>query len=220
MFRMNSLVSCHKESENHILVDKVIAPDEVCVRCVLYPKMRLNKNSADLSGSTFLPNKRGQNDVSILRLRYCSEEFAVKHGEHIAEKMKNGNPNARFWGLAELTQQIIDSVNEWALSDDSIALGIDGVNGIQASIEYKPMFDDYHYVTDGRDVYLDDQTIEFPMHADLIYSRQLCPEVQTRLRNYTNELLKRIKFKLVDEKGLWSEWQQEKEFNAHNRKIV
>lgn len=197
---------CHKQKGKHILVSREIAPDEVCVRCLLRPMMR--KSGTKLLHSTVLPGK-GERGTSILRLRYCNEEFAIKHGK----SLKVGD-NV-FWGLAEFTQKIVDSTNEWALSDLSKADGIEGVNGIAAHIEYRPMADG-EYVSKGKNVFLDDTDINLPMHAELIYPMDYTQEVQTRLRNYANELIKRIKYNLVDDSGNLTEWRQAEQFEKHN----
>ena len=138
---------CHKQEGERILVSKEIAPDEICVRCLLRPLMK--QNNTKLRNTTVLPPK-SERGVSVLRLRYCDEEFAVKHGK----SLKVGN-NV-FWGLAEFTQKIVDSTNNWAQSDLSKADGIEGVNGIEAHIEYKPMADG-EYVNVEKDVFLDDR---------------------------------------------------------------
>lgn len=197
---------CHKQEGERILVSKEIAPDEICVRCLLRPLMK--QNNTKLRNTTVLPPK-SERGVSVLRLRYCDEEFAVKHGK----SLKVGN-NV-FWGLAEFTQKIVDSTNNWAQSDLSKADGIEGVNGIEAHIEYKPMADG-EYVNVEKDVFLDDPDIDLPMHAELIYPMNYTQEVQTRLRNYANELIKRIKYNLVDDSGNLTEWLQSEQFEKYN----
>lgn len=162
-----------------------------------------------MRNTAVLPPK-SENGVSILRLRYCDEEFAIKHGK----SLKVGD--SVFWGLAEFTQKIVDSTNKWAQSDLSRAEGVEGVNGIEAHIEYKPMINDREYVSEGRDVFLDDPDIKLPMHAELIYPVDYTSEVQTRLRNYANELLKRIKYNLVDDSGRLTEWRQSEQYEKYN----
>lgn len=198
---------CHKQEGKHILVSREIEPDEICIRCLLHPLMK--QNNTKLRNTTVLPPK-GENGVSVLRLRYCDEEFAVKHGK----SLKVGN-NV-FWGLAEFTQKIVDSTNNWAQSDLSKADGIEGVNGIEAHIEYKPMINDREYVSEEKDVFLDDPDIKLPMHAELIYPVDYTQEVQTKLRNYANELIKRIKYNLVDDSGGLTEWRQSEQFEKYN----
>ena len=140
--------------------------------------------------------------VSILRLRYCSEEYAVQYGRALRVKDQS------FWGIMQITQKMIEEVNEWALSELSILQGVDGVNGVQAQIVGSPMRTPTEYVEDDVDIFLDDTTIQIPMHADIVYQDEYTQEVRTRMRNYAKELLKRVRYRLVGEDGqLMAEWQ-------------
>lgn len=111
----------------------------------------------------------------------------------------------------KVTQNDINAINEWAMSKDSCLNGVDGVNGIHAHIISSPMISDDNYVGCDVEVYLDDSSIRYPMHAEIKYPMNYTAEfqVQTRLRNYANELLKRLQCRLIDEYGILQEnWEQ------------
>lgn len=141
--------------------------------------------------------------VSILRLRYCSEEYAVQYGRALRVN------NQTFWGIMQITEKMITEVNEWALSELSFLQGVDGVNGVQAQIVGSPMRTPTEYVADDVDVFMDDTSIQIPMHADIVYQDEYTQEVRTRMRYYAKELLKRVQYRLVDDNGqLMNEWQR------------
>ena len=48
-----------------------------------------------------------------------------------------------------------------------------------------------HYVLD-KDVFIDDDTVELPMHADLTYNIANEGDVSTRLRKYASQLVKKM----------------------------
>ena len=62
--------------------------------------------------------------------------------------------------------------------------------GIKSEIIYGPMHHG-HYVLD-KDVYIDDDTVELPMHADLTYNTTNEGDVSTRMRKYASQLVKKM----------------------------
>lgn len=167
--------------------------------------IKSNKKKA-FKHSAVLPPK-DDSVVSILRLRYCKEEFTIQHGKHLEEVI----PGQRFHGIMKVTQNDINAINEWAMSEESCLNGVEGVNGINAHIISSPMINDDDYVGCDVEVYLEDPTIRYPMHAEIKYPMNHTVElqVQTRLRNYANELLKRLQCRLIDEDGnLQENWEQ------------
>ena len=113
------------------LVDKTIDDEELCVRCIHHPLMySASKNK--LKEEAFQP-KWDERDASLLRLRYCDEDFCVAHGQTIEIK------GSAFIGLATIRPIDVKAVNEWSESDESM-MKYDGAeeksNGIKAQIVY------------------------------------------------------------------------------------
>ncbi len=48
-----------------------------------------------------------------------------------------------------------------------------------------------HYVLD-KDVYVNDVTVELPMHADLTYNTTNEGDISTRMRKYASQLVKKM----------------------------
>lgn len=174
---------CHKE--NRVAVDKHILPEEECVRCVLHP-YHIHSNQK-LRQDAFIP-RQDDNRVSLLRIRYSSIDFAHSHGRRIAERGKN----CRYVGLVSITRQIVEEVNSWAKSKESGVKDGYESNGIEADIVYAPMINDEEYASVEETIYLDDPNVQLPMHADLTFSEKCDKEVQTRMRQYARELVKRV----------------------------
>lgn len=182
LFLKNLLCFCHKK--NRVAVDKHILPEEVCVRCVLHP-FHIHSNQK-IKPDAFIP-KQNDNRISLLRLRYSSIDFAQGHGRRIAERV-----NGHYVGLVSLTQQIVEEVNSWAHSKESGVKDGYESNGIEADIVYAPMVNDEEYASVEETIYLDDSNVQLPMHADLTFSEKCDKEVQTRMRQYARELVKRV----------------------------
>lgn len=171
-----------------ILVDPIIADDEVCVRCIHHPLM-YSVSKAKLKDEAFQP-KWDERDASMLRLRYCNEDFCAVHGNGIEIK---GN---EFIGLATIIPTDVKAVNEWAVSEDS-KIRYDGkeekeTNGMQAHIIYAPM-NGKEYVDASKPVYTEGD-ISLPMHVDLRYDKALNDDVKTRIRHYARQLAARAAF--------------------------
>lgn len=184
------------ENRNKVKIDKAIDPKEVFIRCLLRPLMLKGKNVKKLNHTAILPPPE-DDVVSVLRLRYITEDDAVEHGKSL---VISGNT---FCGIARIANEVIISTNEWALSDDSISDGTDGVNGIQATMIASPMYSGDDYVPKEIDVYLNDGSITFPLHAhaEIKYNNVNSGDIRTRLRAYANQLLKKIQYKLIDKTG-------------------
>lgn len=128
-----------------------------------------------------------EDGVSLLRLRYCDELFAFSHGSRIVRN------EARFDGLAIVTQNIVSDVNSWAQGASSMLKGSSERNGLSAIIKYAPMKNDHEYASFTDDIYFDDPDVLLPMHAELKYSGDsLGDEIRTRMRQFSRELVKRI----------------------------
>lgn len=184
-------------------IDRTIDSEEIFIRCLLKPLMK--KGQCKLNQTAVLPPPNGD-VVSILRLRYISEDDAVAHGQSLVVR---GNS---FWGIAKITYDAVDETNALAQENESRADGMDGPNGIQATIIASPMINGKDYVPDGVEVYLDDKSISFPLHAhaELKYNNCNNEEVKTRIRAYANQLIKRISYKLANDDGDFSDWISEK----------
>lgn len=184
-------------------IDRTIDSGEIFIRCLLKPLMK--KGRSKLNQTAVLPPPN-ENVVSVLRLRYISENDAVAHGRAL---VISGNT---FWGIAKITYDAVEETNAWALKDESMAEGIDGPNGIQATIVASPMINGEDYVPDGVEVYLDDKSISFPLHAhaELKYNNCNNEEIKTRIRAYANQLIKRISYKLTNDDGDFGDWISEK----------
>ena len=170
-----------------VLVDKQIAEDEICARCVLHPLM-FSESKGKLKDPAFQP-KWGEHDASMLRLKYCTKEFCHQHGEHL---MVDGQT---YVGLAFITPKQVEEVNEWAVSEYSLKK-YDGeryeVNGTEAHVIYAPM-NNGKYVDVDIDVFTEGE-IDLPMHVDLRYKVALDDDVRTRFRDFARQLMKKAKF--------------------------
>lgn len=158
------------------LVPRSISEDEPCVRCVMHPMM-YSESKQRLKREAVLPapNRR---KVSLLRLNYTNIEFCVLHGQ------KLNRSNAKFKCLATLYGKDLKELNDLAGLKDSYWANIN------ADIIYGPMHQG-HYVLD-RDVFVDDDTVELPMHADLTYNVINEGDVSTRIRKYASQLVKKM----------------------------
>lgn len=180
----------------HVKIPKDIAPDEPCVRCVIPGKIKKNRILPD----ALLPREE-RNDASLLRLNYTTVDFCVAHGKSL-------DPSNRLGALVKFTQTMVDSVNQWATTDDAIVENNEtkekSACGISAFIEYSPMDND-QYVDRELDYYTD-SPITLPMHADLLFREPLEKGlVRTRTRMYTKELINRAEKAIMDGDNL-GEW--------------
>lgn len=158
------------------LVSKSISEDEPCVRCVMHPMM-YSESKQLLKREAVLPAPN-RNDVSLLRLNYTNIDFCISHGKKLS------NTNASFKCLAILYGKDLKELNN--LSD----LKNTQWSGIKSEIRYGPMHQG-HYVLD-KDVYVDDDDVELPMHADLTYNSINEGNVSTRMRRYATQLVKKM----------------------------
>ena len=102
-----------------VLIDKKIAEDEICARCVLHPLM-YSESKKKLKEQAFQP-KWGEHDASMLRLRYCTKGFCHQHGTNLNVEGQT------YVGVAFITPRQVEEVNEWAASDNSLKI-YDGEN--------------------------------------------------------------------------------------------
>jgi len=158
------------------LVPRTISEDEPCVRCVMHPMM-YSESKQRLKREAVLPapNRR---DVSLLRLNYTNIDFCIFHGKKLS------NNNISFKCLATLCGKNLKELNDQSGSKDTQWAGI------KSEIIYGPMHQG-HYVLD-KDVFIDDDTVELPMHADLTYNIANEGDVSTRLRKYASQLVKKM----------------------------
>ena len=63
------------------------------------------------------------------------------------------------------------------------------------------------------EVYLDDETIDLPMHADMLYDAPYEDEVKVQYREFARQLLKRVKFTIIGENLDMLSWNNEEEYN-------
>ncbi len=198
----------------HILVDRTIEDHEQCIRCVLHPFMiskgKLNYNS-------MLPLfKRGRKDASFLRLRYTDFSFCLHHGQNLAKEA-----DVELEAFACITKHILDGVNNWANSPDSNTENDEGEmqpNGVHAELKGTPMSNG-EYIKDEVAVYLDDETIELPMHADMLYDAPYEDEVKVQYREFARQLLKRVKFTILGKDIGQLTWKNEDEYNKYESSI-
>lgn len=158
------------------LVPRSISENEPCVRCVMHPMM-YSESKQRLKREAVLPapNRR---DVSLLRLNYTNIEFCIHHGRNLS------NTNASFKCLATLYGKYLKELNN--LSDSKNTQWA----GVKSEIIYGPMHQG-RYVLD-KDVYVEDDDVELPMHADLTYNTVNEGDVSTRMRRYANQLVKKM----------------------------
>lgn len=158
------------------LVPRLISEGEPCVRCVMHPMM-YSERKQKLKREAVLPapNKK---DVSLLRLNYTNIDFCILHGKKLS------NSSASFKCLATLYGKDLHELNEMSdIKETQWA-------GVKTEIVYGPMHQG-HYVLD-KDVYVDDDTVELPMHADLRFNTANEGDVSTRMRRYANQLVKKM----------------------------
>lgn len=176
------------------LVERVIRSAEICVRCLLHP-MHVATNSR-LQDASLIPAK-GKNDVSLLREQYTNEAELTAHGHHLVQTISTPDHPQQFEGLLYLTQNTVDSVNQWAGSEVAKLEGVGGSKRL-AEIVYAPMKNDVEYVDTNIDVFTEDPNIALPHHADLKYRTEVC---HTLRRHYGHELMRRVKYRLVKDDG-------------------
>ena len=181
-----------------ILVDKNIKDHEVLVRCLI--KSHLKKNALK---PHILEPKKGENDVSLLRLDYTNEDFCIHHGQRLTGKKED------FGGLLYFTKHILEGVNHWAKSSISAEeySKTRTCNGIECEICYSPMDENEEYLPTDIDVYVEDQEEKgwLPMHSDLRYKNEVNTNeeqeetLNTPIRKYALELQKRVKYQLLSD---------------------
>lgn len=158
------------------LVPRAISEEEPCVRCVMHPMM-YSESKQRLKREAMLPAPN-RKDVSLLRLNYTNIDFCILHGRNLS------STNASFKCLATLYGKDLKDLNIVSNSKDTQWAGV------KSEIIYGPMHQG-HYVLD-KDVYVDDDDVELPMHADLIYNTTNEGDVSTRMRKYANQLVKKM----------------------------
>ena len=180
----------------HILIPKEIAAEEPCIRCIKPDKMKKTRILPD----AMFP-REGSCDASLLRLNYTTLDFCVQHGKSL-------DSNSCLGGLVKFSQSLVDSVNQWATTDDSEVVDDRTKEkapcGICAHVEYSPV-DNGGYVDKNQNYYTD-SPITHPMHADLMFHEPLEHGlVRIRMRKYANQLIK-LAHKVIMTDGVLGEW--------------
>lgn len=169
----------------HCKINTNIETDEICVRCLTTP-MHYDSKKNKLNIITFLPPKN-TSSVSLLRLKYTTNEFCESHGRNL-----NAGKNT-YIGLAYITPQILNKALESFYSEYEI-------NDIAAKIEGTPINENGEYRTDLDNVFSDD--LGLPMHADLIYSKAYnaeAGEVRTNIRIIAQNIVNLVSVELSNE---------------------
>lgn len=200
----------------HTLVEKVIKPGEICVRCLLHP-MHVKGGNGRLQDASLIPARDDRN-VSMLRHEYASEEEIAAHGRTLAENHRGVQPQ-EFKGLLYVTQNIVNSVNQWLTTSFSKLNGVDNVPEKMAELRYAPMINAETYLPDPetKDVYADDADIALPHHADLRYAKKHTAACQTEVRFYGREMMKRVRYKLAEGEDAWRDEVQTGAFQYFNQ---
>lgn len=87
-------------SDKGKFIPDIVDDQEKIVRVIYSPK---NLNNQGEIRSNFYQSKGGEDEVSVIRLDYCSEEFCKNHGK----KFEDSEQKRNFYGLAmHLAQQI------------------------------------------------------------------------------------------------------------------
>ena len=180
----------------HILIPREIAADEPCIRRIKPDKMKKTRILPDV----MFP-REGCCDASLLRLDYTTLDFCIAHGKSL-------DANGRLGGLVKFTQSLVDSVNQWATTDEAIVedaeTKLKSPCGVCAHIEYSPLDND-KYVDKDKEYYTD-SAISHPMHADLMFHEPLERGlVRIRMRKYANQILK-LAQKAISAEGELGEW--------------
>ena len=160
------------------VIPKEIAKDEPCVRLLFHPLMVSNSDSK-LRREAMLPRPNGR-EVSLFRLNYTTIENCVAMG---LSMNYGGN---EFWGFGIVTVEDVEETNQ-------------ACDGAEAHIVYAPMHKG-KYVSTDMDLCVDDENVELPMHADMVYTEPLPEEAcktRTAMRKYASSLVKRMNRSLV-----------------------
>lgn len=158
------------------LVPRNISEEEPCIRCVMHPMM-FSESKQRLKREAILPAPT-KKDVSLLRLKYTNIDFCIHHGKQLS------NGNSTFKCLASLHRKDLKDLNDLSNTRDS------QWEGIKTEIIYSPMHKGQYVL--NKDVYIDDDDVELPMHADLMYNITNEGDVSTRMRKYANQLIKKM----------------------------
>lgn len=177
-------------------LDKVIAPLEVIIRCLI--RSHLNSNKTKVIYKTLEP-KENQHDVSVMRLRYTDESFCINHG------MSLTTPPS-FAGLLRLNKTIVDGVNQWAKSGISVDDEDEPTatcNGISVEIKPTPLDANQKPIDDDVEVDVDANDGSYPMHADLLYNQTYGRDehLNVRVMKYAKMLTKRTSYRLTNTIG-------------------
>lgn len=186
------------------LVEKHIKKTENCVRCLLH-SMHVKGSKNKLQDAALIPKPNDIN-VSMLREDYTTESDIVQHGKNVAKGIPS-NPPQEFRGLLYLTQNIVNSTNSWLHTRFAKLEGVDNLPEEMSRLRYAPMYDNINYAPIDVDLYTDTPGVALPHHADLRYSRKNTIDCQTEIRQYGREMMKRAKYKFIDDNGDWQEKQ-------------
>jgi len=158
------------------LVPRNIEGNEPCIRCVMHPMM-FSEHKQKLKREAILPAPK-RKDVSLLRLKYTTLDFCISHGKRLC------NENATFKCLASI---FLKDVNDMSNESETECCPWFGV---KADIAYAPMHQG-KYIFD-KDVFVNDEKVELPMHADLLYNTPNDGDVSTRMRKFATQLVKKM----------------------------
>ncbi|MEE3484119.1 MAG: hypothetical protein VZQ98_07355 [Bacteroidales bacterium] len=167
---------------NGILVSKEIMQDEPCLRYIFHP-LHIDSKGKIKREALLPPAHKSRNDVSLMRQNYMSIDKCIAHG-----KNTNMGSQQSFIAIASITLGDVLENNQWAATSSATT----PPNGTSAMIYYAPMSNG-EYVNIEEDVYSEDPKIEFPAHADMRYDSNLEGSVQTRMRQYASQLVKKMK---------------------------
>lgn len=168
---------------NGVLVHKEITLDEPCLRCIFHP-LHIDSKGNIKREALLPPAHKNRNDVSLIRQNYMSIDKCIAHG-----KKTNMGSEQSFRAIASITLRDVLEINQWAASTQPPN---NTPNGTSAMIYYAPMTNG-EYVNLEVDIYTDDPEIDLPAHADMRYDSNLDGSVQTRMRQYASQLVKKMK---------------------------
>ena len=155
------------------VIPKEIAIYEPCVRLLFHPFM-VSNSDYKLKREAMLPRPNGR-EVSLFRLNYTT----IENCEAMGHSMNYGENE--FWGYAIVTVKDVEETNQTC-------------DGAEAHIVYAPMHKG-EYVPTDIDLCVDDENVDLPMHADMVYTEPLPREAckaRTAMRKYASSLVKRM----------------------------
>lgn len=119
------------------MIPELIDDTELIIRVILYPKMLTKK---DKIRSVAFRSQSDKDEVSTIRLEYCSADFCKKHGKSI----QNPEKDKSYIGLAalkaieirQIEADVVSSPEHFPVHSD-IKIGYIAKKGEQLPAEYK-----------------------------------------------------------------------------------